>query len=315
MGVINAERILGFRSSRELFAKINSYLESFASANLIDTGDMYDYIIQMYDQLGVGMWKECESLVEVKEHKAPLPCNFKQWYAAYKCHRNIGGEGAPEINEQLPWIWYQQAELSTVCANEFNVEKTGPQGETVKNKLVIRTFVNGDPIFNEFHSMTPLTLSPNVKDREAPHYMKVVPAGYNEVTIDHDKTMRFKFRQDHVYMQYYGLPFDENGLPMIPDESIIEEAIEYYIYTKLMEKWYLNSSVPDIANKLKYVKGEYTEKFRLAKYFVNLPSFQKLVQSVRIQKGNNQFYQPRVDRTAVGYRNWGIGGRGGRFTR
>jgi hypothetical protein len=315
MGVINAERILGFRSSKELFAKINAFLESFASANLIDVDDFYDYIVELYELLGVGMWKECESLIEVKDYKAKLPCNFKLWYAAYKCHRNAGGEGAPEINEQLPWIWYQQAELSTVCANEFNVEKTGPQGEVVKNKLVVRTFVNGDPIFNEFHDMIPLTLSPNVKDRESPHCMRVVPAGHNEVTIDHDKVMRFKFRQDHVYMQYYGLPFDEDGLPMIPDESILAKAIEYYIYTQLFTKWYLNSTVPDIANKLKLVTEKFDrDYFPTAKYWVNLPSFQKMVQSVRIMKGNNQFYQPRVDRTRVGYRNWGMG-RGGRFTR
>lgn len=311
MGVINAESTLSFRSTKELFSRINGYLESFAANNLIDTGDFYDYIIYIYDQLGVGAWKECEALVEVKNHHAKLPCNFKIWQAAYKCHRNVGGESAPSINEQMPWIWYQQAELSTVCANDFNVEKTGPQGEIVKNKLVVRTFVNGDPIFNEFHHMEPLFLGPNVKDRNDPRCMKVVPAKYNEVTIQ-DKIMRFQFKEDHVYMQYYGLPFDEFGLPMIPDESSLEKCIEFYIYTQLFEKWYLNSTVPDIANKLKYVKEEYRTHFAQAKYYVNLPSFKKMCQAIRTMKGNLQFYQPLHDRTRVGYRNTGFG-RGNGF--
>jgi len=159
--------------------------------------------------------------------------------------------------------------------------------------------------------MEPLYLGPNVKNYCDPHCMRVVPAGWNEVTI-HDKTMRFRFKENHVYMQYWGIPFDENYLPMIPDESIIESAIEYYIYTKLFEKWYLNSTVPDIANKLKYVKPEYEEYFKQAKYFVNLPSFQKMCQSIRIMKGNLKFYNPTVDRTRVGYRNWGFG-RGSGF--
>lgn len=308
MGVINAERMLQFKDTKELFSRINSYLESFAANNLIDTDDFWDYIIYMYDLLGVGLWKECESLIEVKNHIAKLPCNFRLWYAAYKCRRDgVGGEGAPEINEQIPWIWYQQAELSTVCADDMNVEKTGPHGETVKNKLVIRTFVNGDHYMNEFHGMEPLYLGPNVKDYCDPHCMRVVPAGWNEVTIDHDRRMRFRFKDSHVYMQYYGLPFDENFLPMIPDESSIEKAIEFYIYTQLFEKWYLNSTVPNIAEKLAYVKKEYAFHFAQAKYYVNLPSFQKMCQSVRTQKGNLKFYNPSTDRTRVGYRNWGFG--------
>jgi hypothetical protein len=311
MGVINAERMLQFRSTKELFSRINGFLESFAANNLIDTGDFWDYIIYMYDQLGVGIFKECEALVEVKHHVAKLPCNFKLWYAAYKCHRNAGGEGVPSINEQQPWIWYQQAELSTVCADDMNLEKTGPHGEVVKNKLVIRTFVNGDPFFNEFHGMQPLYLGPNVKDYHDPHCMKVVPAGWNEVTIDQDKTMRFRFEHDHVYMQYYGIPFDEDYLPMIPDESSIEKAIEFYIYTQLFEKWYLNSTVPNIADKLAYVKREYAYHFAQARYWVKLPSFQKMCQSIRTMKGNLKFYNPTNDRTRVGYRNWGFGNGSG----
>jgi hypothetical protein len=174
--------------------------------------------------------------------------------------------------------------------------------------LVVRTFVNGDPFMNEFHHMEPLFLGPNCKDRCAPHCMKVVPAKYNEVTIGHDKIMRFRFEHDHVYMQYYGLPIDEDGLPMIPEEPIVEKAIEFYIYTQLFEKWYLNSTVPDIANKLKYVKEEYERKhLPQATYYVNLPSFQKMCQSVRIMKGNLKFYNPINDRTRVGYRNTGFG--------
>jgi len=306
MGVIN-EQTLQFKSTKELFSRINTFLESFAANSLIDTGDFWEYIIYMYDQIGVGIWKECEALVEVKNHTAKLPCNFRTWYAAYKCHRDYVGEGAPSINEQMPWIWYQQAELSTVCANEFGIEKTGPQGETVKNKLVIRTFVNGDPFFNEFHGMEPLYLGPNVKDYCDPHCMKVVPAGWNEVTIDHDRRMRFRFEKDHVYMQYYGIPFDEDYLPMIPDESSIEKAIEFYIYTQLFEKWYLNSTVPNIAEKLAYVKKEFFYHFGQARYYAKLPSFKRMCQSVRTQKGNLKFYNPVQDRTRVGYRNWGFG--------
>jgi hypothetical protein len=175
---------------------------------------------------------------------------------------------------------------------------------------VVRTYVNGDT--NEYYHRDPieLILGPNVKDHHALHDMKLIHARHNEVTIK-DGWLLTMFEKDSIYMQYYGTPIDEDFLPMIPDQVDIEKAIEYYIYKKLFEGFYLNSSVPDIPQRLQYVTKEFDFYFAQARYWCKLPTFQRMVQSLRIQRGLNKFYDLRHDRTVVrgGYFGGGYGRR------
>lgn len=298
MGVINAENTLKFRSSTELFNRIKEYLSSYDSSDLIDDGKFYQYVVEILEKLGVSVYRECEAVIEVHEYKAKLPCNFKYWYAGYKCHRH--SETVPSINEQKPWIYYQDNEISQICpSNSGNCRVTCPQ-DLGKTKIVIRTFVNGDNFEEHFRDPIPLFLSPNVKDRCDPDCMKVVRAHGNEVTIDDEGFLHTVFKKDHVYLQYYGLPFDENFLPMIPDQSSIESAIEYYIYTKLFEGWYLNSTVPDAVQKLQYVKIEYEKHFGQCLYYSKLPSFQRCIQSIKLLRSKGKWAEWNFDRTRAG---------------
>lgn len=309
MGVINPENTLTFRPTTELFARIQSRLSSYDSQNMIDVGDFYDHVAYILNQLGAGVYRECEALVSVHNFRAKLPCNFKLWYAAYKCHHGQDGQGAPDINEQnnfgQPFMFVQNVDLTSICPADCATNCNITQEKT---RIVVRNFVNGNNV-NErhFNNPLPLMLSPNVKDHCAPHCMKVNSAGWNEVTIS-DGDIRTKFNNDCIYMQYYGLPIDANYLPMIPDEESIEKAIEYYIYKMLFEEWYLNNSVPDIVQKLQWASAEYDKYFAQARYWVRLPSFQKMVQMVRIQRGNNKFYQFNIDKTRVGADFYGYGG-------
>lgn len=299
MGVINAENMMQFRSSSELFNRIKNTLKSYDSQNMIDTGDFYDHVVYVLERLGVGVFEECEALVRVEHKKAKLPCNFKWWYAAYKCTPNW--TQTPSINEQIPWIYYQDTEITKQCNGGKQNCCIECVGETGKNKIVIRTFVNGDPFIQTFHNPIALSLSPNVKDKCAPNCLKIVPSHGLEVTIDHKGYIHTHFDNDCIYMQYYGLPFDENYLPMIPDVPMIEQAIEYYILTKLFEDWYLNSTVPDAAQKMQYAEQKYNFHMGEALYYVKLPSFQKMVQSLRMMRNRLKFYNFNHDRTRVGY--------------
>lgn len=301
MGIINAENLLQFRTTTELFNRVKKKLSSFDSQNMIDEGDFYDYVVYILEKLGVAVYMECEAVIHVKHFKAKMPCNFKFWYAGYKVHREFGF--VPSINEQKPWIYFQDNEISQICPGNIGNCKIGcdDPDDFGKTKLVIRTFVNGDSFEEQFHNPIELFLSPNVKDKCAPHAKKVVSSHLNEVTIDHEHWLHTKFEKDEVYLQYYGLPIDENFLPMIPDESSIEKAIEYYIYTMLFEEWYLNSSVPNIGEQLKYVKNEYEHNhFPQAMYYVKLPSFQRCIQSIKLMRSKGKYFEWNFDRTRVG---------------
>lgn len=310
MGVINAENQLKFRSSSELFNRVKKKLTTFDSQNMIDEGDFYDYVVDILEQLGVSVYKECEAILHVEDFKAKLPCNFKYWFAGYKVHREWGF--VPSINEQKPWIYYQDTSINKVCPDGSGncCVNCQPGKDLEQTKIVVRTFVNGDNFEDSgcFRNPIPLFLSPNVKNHRAPHALKIIRTHANEVTIDDEGWLHTRFKHDQVYLQYYGLPFDDNLLPMIPDNTIIEHAIEYYIYTQLFETWYLNSTVPNIAQQLKYVKDEFDRKhFPEAKYFCKLPSFQRCLESIRIMRSKNKFYQFTFDKTKVGATYYGLG--------
>jgi hypothetical protein len=302
MGVINAENTLKFRSSVELFNRVKKRLSSFDSQNMIDEGDFYQYVVYVLEQLGLAVYRECEAIIHVRDFKADMPCNFKEWYAAYKVHPEVGF--VPSINEQKPWIWYQDNEISQVCPAASGNCKIGCENpdDFGKTKIVVRTFVNGDN-YSDYRFRNPilLELSPNVKPRNSPHGEKIIHAKLNEVTLDDEGVLHTRFKHDEVYLQYYGLPFDENFLPMIPDQASIEKAIEYYIYSMLFEEWYLNSSVPNIGQQFQYVKNEYDHKhWPQALYWAKLPSFQRTIQSIRLIRSKGKWAEWNFDRTRKG---------------
>lgn len=293
MGKINPENILSFKSSQQMFDRISKRLQSFDSMQLLDTGDFHVHVAYVLEQLGQAVYKECEAMLEVKDYKTKLPDNLKVFHAAYKCHPEFR-HGSKGINEQKPWIYMMDTEITKECGNKCKFEHKHEAGQT---KIVIRTFVNDEGSSCSYDNPILLRLSPNVRTictEDCPSLFEACP---DEITIDDDRMIRTKFTDDSIYLQYYGLPIDDNGLPMIPENRDVEKAIEYYIYTQLFEEFYWNSTVPNIGTSLQDARVQYDFYIKQARYWAKLPSFQKMVDSVRRMRGKNKFYYSMFDRT------------------
>lgn len=295
MGAINAENTLKFKSSDALYARVKKRLNSFDAQGLIDDGDFGKCIVYVLEELGQAVYKECEVVLPIKDFKTRLPANFKNFYAAYRCTFNWNN-GPKSINEQKPLFYYYDTEISRECPTACNIECKQEHGKT---KVVIRTFVNGEPA-EEGYCDRPrlLTLSPNVKERCTEDCLNQFSTGQGEINIKDDYILT-NFNDDSIYFQYYGLPIDEYGIPMIPDNEILEKAIEYYIYSTLFEEWYWNSTVPDMARFLGDARQQFTFYIGQARYWAKLPSFAKQIQSIRRQRGNKKFYYSATDRTTA----------------
>lgn len=293
MGVINAENMMAFKSSDQLYSRIKERLSSFDAMGLIDDSKFHKLTKYVIERLGAGVYKECEAVIDIVDHKGKLPDNFKTWFAGFKCNPNY--DNVKSVNEQIPYIYYTQSEVSYECANNCCIECVGDdQGKT---KIVVRTFVNGDPTIRTYGNPIPLILSPSVKHLCAENCQNPFSAHLNEITIDDNRTIHAQFSCDSIYLQYYGLAIDQYGLPMIPDVEVIEKAIEYYIYKDLFEELYWNSSVANIAQMLGDARQQYDFYWGEAKYYVNLPSFTRLVGAIRKQRTNKKFYQFNYDKT------------------
>ena len=294
MGIINSANLLGFKSSQQLFDRIKKRLSSFDAMGLIDDGDFHKHVKYILEQLGKAVYKECEAVLPLKDFKTRLPKNFAYLYAAYRC--SFSWHGTKTINEQRPWIYYTDTEI-TENPNEccINCCDEGPD----KTKIVIRTYVNGDSeTCTSKTSPILLSLSSNVRDMCTEDCLSLYCPGNDEITIT-DGYIYSMFTDDSIYMQYYGLPMDENGLPMIPENENVEKAIEYYIYTQLFEEFYWNSTVPNMREMKTDASMSYDFHMGMARYWAKLPSFQSGIQSIRRQRSNKKFYNFIFDRTVI----------------
>lgn len=300
MGVINPENMLSFQSSQPLFDAVKKRLSSFDNLGLIDDGDFYDHVYFVIEELGIAAYKECQAVIPICNGEGKLPKNFRVYHATFKCHGDHGHP--PSINEQKPLIYYMDTEVSQECPNKCCIDCVG---DTIgKTKIVIRTFVNGEDNERHLHrDSNPMILSPNVRvrcsDSGHHHHRDILSSHSNEITITDDKKILVNFKHGEVYMQYYGLPFDENELPMVPDQSNIQEAIKYRIYSQLFEEFLWNTTVPGIGVALQDARGQYEFQLAQSRYWAKLPSFQKLVQSIRRERSRNKFWYALSDRTMV----------------
>ena len=93
----------------------------------------------------------------------------------------------------------------------------------------------------------PVTISRN-------RYVKDNP---NEITIA-GTTLRANFNEGNIYLQYYGLPMDEEGYIDIPetDNGHLETYLEYYLKRRLSERLIMNNDAQGLQNMFSYFKGE-----------------------------------------------------------
>lgn len=294
MGKINPENMLAFKSTQSMFDRISKRLSSYDAMNLIDTGDFHKLVADCVSSLGQGVLQECEAVVPIKDGKGKLPVNLKIWHAAFKCHSDRGSHTTQSVNEQQPWIFMYQTEISQFCPNTCKFEHKYDEANA---RIVIRTFVNGEESTSCYRNPVLLKLSPNVRKKDCSvDCPSIFGACEDEITVDNGYVYT-KFKEDGVFLQYYGLPIDEDGLPMIPDNEHVEKAVEYYIYSQLFEEFYWNSTVPGVANFLQDARIQYDFHWKQAKYWANLPSFQKMINSVRKAKSRRQFFYSQFDRT------------------
>lgn len=294
MGVINAENMLKFKSSQQLFDRIKKRLSSFDAEDLIDDGDFHKHVVYILEELGQAVYKECEAVVEIKNHKGKMPANMRVFHAAMKC-RTKGGR-VKSVNEQKPLIYYQDTEISQECPpNDCGIRCNEDMGKT---KIVIRNFVNGEDEQCSMEAIAGLRLAPGstICTEDGKKMFRNYP---DEITIDDDGYVHTAFQEDYIYIQYYGVPIDKNGLPMIPVNETIEKAIEYYILSQLFEDFYLNATVPNIGQSLQYINSRLDFYLPQARYWAKLPSFQKMVNSIRRNRSRNHFFEYQSDRTRV----------------
>lgn len=229
----------------ELFAEIRSELNRYDAAGLIDEIKMVRDATKALKRFGAGITTKQDTVLEVKGGKAKLPDNFHTLYSASLC---------------TPLYYKTSAKVDSLMSSMFYVEKTintttWSQCDSCceqESKSVIKENLYFNNNLVEFHYSAPklLTLSKHI-DKSYVHTKcrnKVRQDRKDEISIN-ELTLYTNFNEGHVYIEFYGLPRDEEGYIAIPETKTghLETFVEYYLKRRIAESLLANGDAQGLS--------------------------------------------------------------------
>jgi hypothetical protein len=286
MSVINPANDIQFKSTDALFARVRKRLRSYDMAGVLDEGDWYWYVKEVLDSLGVAVYREAEAITYAKDFKAPLPEDFSTLYAAYKCTPDSGTSKSTKTRLQGTVMYLEHS-----CQSYNKTRSCGADKIVYGDKITTQYIVEGVPTTTNFtKSPFLLSLAGNVRGVCDSNCANLRAKSSEHISIQ--KPFIYTNFDDAIYLKYFAFPLDpETGLPEIPDVSVIEKAIETYIIYSVFNDFVINGEIPDIERKYGLVKQQADEAYANARTYVKMPSFQNIINKIRKDRKNLDFYQ------------------------
>lgn len=285
----------------ELFAKIEEQLSSYTGNGLLDTGRFFSEVSLCINKLGIAAYDMVDAIVTLENHKAALPCNFYLLDSAWLC------DNTPVFSQpilQSNFVMYTETTNEVisqkVCSSNNTILDITNNGVTIQstacnnnNENVLekntvkeyivpegRTITWKNPILltlkNKKSINTPIC-SKDCKNlfAKSPYEISITYQGYN-------KFLHSTLKEPVIYLKYYAYPEDpETGLPLIPDNPIIQRAIEYHLMHYFFYMTWLDSSDVNIERKVADLELKRDKYMIEALNYSKFPSFNKAVEMSR----------------------------------
>lgn len=235
-------------NAKALVAEVRSSLRKYSDAGLIDENSLYRDIEQGLKRFGNDVMEKHETVVRVEAGKAHLPNNFFSLLVAYECEP-LGFENSSKVEYEDLLSSYLYKER--VVDSDRWSECEACCEENSQNVITEKVYFKQELL--KFHYHNPILLSlGKTFNKNACHGKcrnKYVRDNPNEITIS-GTTLHANFNEGDIYMQYYGLPIDEDGHVDIPDtkNGHLETYLEYYLKRRLAEDLIANNDAKGLQN-------------------------------------------------------------------
>lgn len=286
-----------FRTTDIVFNRIKENLYSFDAAGLIDEGKFYTDVKYIITLLGIKWFKNCDEILEVKNYNTLLPEDFTLLDSAYKCDRTAYSNvplADGVVFSELSFDHYPETQIP-----DTHIPNECPNCPDYWNQQKCKIFNKHEELHIQRNNVItkytrPILMRPgNVSTKRnccTKTCMNIFSSSDITFTIQ-NKRFYTNFCDGHVYITYSGFPIDEEtGLPLIPDNPIVEKCIEDYIMYNCIKYMWLNGD-GDVAQKIALFKQEYETSLGKALFEAKLPSFATMVNSVRLTRKNLNVYQ------------------------
>lgn len=246
----------------QLMASVESDLHSFADNGLIDRGNVIKVVRKVNEDIGLKIYQEKATVLNIENYKADLPADFSKLQMALGCdvqHFFLAPSvfGTHTIETNVPVMVYDQP----ACLNE----KGGCYWVTQQYKDTIMKY---DRFF-------PLQLAKGAKVSASENCINFNwnDAGY-DIDILNGQVIT-GFREGKIYINYLADLVDEEGNLLLLDHPLTTEYYEYAVKKHLLENFMLNNDV-DVSQKLMYIKNELREAKIRALNFTNTPEYSEI---------------------------------------
>lgn len=251
-------------TSDQLIAEISSDLRQYDETVGIDDISMKRWIRNELLRFGGNLMDLCEKTVRIKNNKVQLPEDFWQLYLAVKC--DPAGHEVIEDEEDIlqnSLFYKERLERDAAWDNESN------SFQFSNHKQIVEKFVFRRSSANFYYNNAQLLrLSKGIKKDichpQSKHLSRELTRDLPYEINIRQRTLYTNFKEGYVYLQYYGLPTDDDGNLYIPDTQHrrIEEYLMYYCKMRIMENVVANGdgSGNDFT-MLQYFKAEKERAF------------------------------------------------------
>lgn len=250
----------------ELIAEITSDFRQYDEANLIDYRSLNLWIRTELRRFGNNIMVPTEKTLTVDNSKATLPDNFWRLLVAAKCddagYRVCEGKKEHII---MNHFWRERTEQSYEwdTGNDYYYKTDFKE---IKEKV----YFEGGAIEFRYSNPTLLRLTRSMR-REVCHsscknlQQALTSSSPYEINIL-GETLQTNFKRGYIYIQYMGLPTDDNGELIIPDTQLghLQKYLTYYCKMRILENLIGNEDDPQKRQDLAYFKSRADETFSLA---------------------------------------------------
>lgn len=219
---------------KQFIADFKTQNASYNSSGLIDDLSVFSWVYRALTSFGNDIMELQDAVVEIKNGRGRLPKGFHDLRSAHLCTPSgyfTKEEDMPIIQNTRAWTERQDSSFKWELCNECYREKR-------ENLVVEKTYINAREICFYYKKSKPLYLAKHIKKSSFIEEYRRASLGMDnsqEISVN-GTTMYTNFKDGFVYIEFFGIPTNENGEMLIPEIGIgFIEYIETYVNHRFYE--------------------------------------------------------------------------------
>jgi hypothetical protein len=220
-------------NTQALIEEVKNKLRKYSDVGLLDDNSMYREIVLGLKKFGNNVCELHEAVLHVQDGKVDLPENFNNLLFAYLCEpMGYERDSNVEVHDLQSSSFYIERVESNSAWNECTACCENKEEKVIKESL----YFNHNKVTFYYKTPTLLRLSPKSLNRSEVNSKcrnRYVRESKDIIDIN-KRTLTANFKEGYIYINYFGLPIDEDGKINIPDthNGELEKYLEYRLLSE-----------------------------------------------------------------------------------